>query len=199
MKTEIQTPVINRFSSSLNDENLPEGRNSLALSLRVTNGAGLQTIVNSNLEIPGSDISPPSEPVVSLEHSGFYGPEAPNQLRIITSGSQDLESGITAIEYRILDGKSGSEISGWEDFVFLDPNSPTFVLPANEKVVQLPDFPSSRTIIVETRATNGAGLQSNRGIRFIELDLDDTAPSEPQLTLKYGSRSPWRPFSGVAP
>lgn len=169
---------------NLDDIFLPEDRAVLSLYLRITNGAGLQSVVNQTLEIPGRDQSPPSEPVVALEHSGFYGSGEANQLRIIVSGSQDLESALSAVSYRVIDGKTGIEISGWDDFTFLNPNNPTFILPAIEKTVSLPNFESSRTIIVEVRTTNGAGLQSNNGVRFIEVNLDATPPTAPILSVR---------------
>ena len=58
---------------TLDEAYLLEDRTILSLYLRTTNGAGLQTIVNRTIQIPGQDQSPPTEPVVALEHSGFYG------------------------------------------------------------------------------------------------------------------------------
>lgn len=170
---------------NLQDEQLSEGRNTLALFLRVTNGAGLQTVINRAIELPGVDQTPPTEPVVAIAHSGFYTSAAPNQLSIILSGSQDFESGISRVEYRVIDGQSGTAISDWDDFALLDPNVPTYILPASKKTLSLPAFDSSRPVIVEARATNLAGLTSNKAVRFLQLELDDTPPSQPGLGVTY--------------
>ena len=58
--------------------------------------------------------------------------------------------------------------------------------------MSLPDFESSRTIIVEVRTTNGAGLQSSNGVRFIEVDLDTTAPTTPELSIRSRSSAPYQ-------
>ena len=157
----------------------------LSLFVRITNGAGLQTVANQAIRIPQQDQTPPSEPVVALEHSGFYGSSSPNQLRIVLSGSQDVESGIASVSYRIIDGATGEPIQDWEDFMLIDPNLPTYVLPANERFVTLPDFDDSRSILVEAQAKNRAGLTSNTAVGFVRLDLDSNAPTRPSLEVAY--------------
>lgn len=169
----------------LKGEQLGEGRNTLALFLRVTNGAGLQTVINRPVTLPGVDQTPPTEPAIALAHTGFYNTTVPNRLSIILSGSQDFESGISRVEYRVIDGQTGTAISDWDDFALLNPNVPTYILPASKKTLVLPVFDSSRPVIVEARATNLAGLTSNKAVRFLQLDLDDTAPTEPDLSVTY--------------
>ncbi len=169
----------------LDDMWMPDDRTVISLFMRVTNGAGLQTVVSEAIELPGQDSSPPTEPTLQLEHTGVYDAEAPNHLRIILGGSRDFESSLEAITFRVIDGQTGQAIYPWDDFIFLDPNAPTYILPATERRLPLPAFESGRSIIVEAQARNRAGLSSIRTRRFLPLELDVTPPTAPATTTQF--------------
>ena len=175
----------------LEENLLGNSSNNLSIYLRATNGAGLQTVVQETIQVPGRDASAPTEPSVTLEHTGFYNTPSPNHLRIIAGNSRDFESGIKTVRYRILDGQTGQIISDWDDFLLIDQVYPTFIIPTTEKVVALPDFASSRSIIVEVQSINRAGLESAKAVRFLPIELDLTPPTAPLVSATYfSSKSP---------
>ena len=180
----------------LSDHLITEGLNNLSIFIRATNGAGLQNVTRETIQVPGKDLSVPTEPSVTLEHTGFYNPTSPNRLRIIAGNSSDFESGIGKVLYRVLDGQTGQVIFDWDDFLIINPTYPTFIAPTTEKTIQLPDFDSSRPVIVEVKAVNRSGLESTKAIRFLPLELDFTPPNAPQISAKYYSaKSPLYPNS----
>ena len=158
---------------------------TISLFIRVTNGAGLQTVINQAIPLPGNDLTPPTPPNVSLDHTGFYASNMPNHLRIIVSGSKDFESGIINSTFRVIDGQTGSVINDWDNFIILNPNHPTYILPATELTLPLPEFESSRSVIVEVKTTNRVGLSSATTTRFLPLELDVTPPSVHSLNTTY--------------
>ena len=162
---------------SLEDQLLPDTERTLLVYIRCTNGAGLQTVLNQSVLYQGNDRTPPTPPTVQLEHTGFYDDRTPNQLRIIVSGSEDSESGIDGVSYRIIDGLTGNTIVDWSNFVALNPGKSTHSLNAVERTVPLPAFRSSRSIIVEAISTNKAGLSSSKTVRFLPINLDVTPPT----------------------
>ena len=168
----------------LSDERIPPQTTTLSLFVRITNGAGLQTVTNQVVQIPPQDQTPPTEPVLALEPVVVEG-SAGNRLRIILSGSQDFESGIATVTYRVLDGASGMPIMDWDDFTYIDPDYPTYIFPATEKLISLPAFVESRSILVEAETANRAGLTSRKAVGFVQLDLDDTPPTTPALEIAF--------------
>ena len=180
----------------LSDQFIAEASNNLSVFIRATNGAGLQNVTRSTIQVPGKDLSPPTEPSVTLEHTGFYTLQSPNHLRIIVGNSRDLESGIQQVLYRVLDGQTGKVIYDWDDFVLINPAYPTFIVETTEKLIPLPSFKSSRPVIVEVQSINRAGLLSAKTIRFLPLELDVTPPIAPVINATYFSaRSPIHPNS----
>ena len=168
---------------------VPETKTTLSLFVRTTNGAGLQTVVNETIELPGTDQSPPTDPTVLLDYTGFFTDIDPNHLRIIVGGSRDLESSIERVTYRVIDGQTGDLISDWDDFVLLNTSYPTYILPTTERSIHLPDFENSRSIIVEVLVSNKAGLSSNKIVRFLPIELDGTPPVTPSLRAVYFPKS----------
>ena len=182
----------------LADQFISEASNNLSIFIRATNGAGLQNVTRETIQIPGKDTSSPTEPSVTLEHTGFYSVDNPNQLRIIVENSRDFESGIGRILYRVLDGQNGQVIYDWDDFLIINPGFPTYIVPTTEKYISLPSFDTSRSIIVEVQSYNRAGLASTKAIRFLQTELDLTPPTEPQIAATYFSaKSPFYPNSIV--
>lgn len=175
----------------LDDRFVAESSNDLSIFFRVTNGAGLQNVVQETIQVPGRDSSAPTEPSVSLQHTGFYNSATPNQLHIIAGNSSDFESGIDKVLYRVLDGQTGQVILDWEDFLLFNQTYPTFIIPTAKKSIQLPDFESSRSVIVEVQSINRAGLASTKAIRFLPIELDLTPPTTPDVLATYfSSKSP---------
>ncbi|MEZ4701932.1 MAG: hypothetical protein R2834_16485 [Rhodothermales bacterium] len=160
----------------------PRGYNLNAI-FRVTNGAGLQTIARRTIQIPGRDATAPSEPQLTLAHSGFYTPGQPSQLHILLNDVHDVESGIDRLLFRVLDGATGRPIYDWDDFVLLAPNQLAFYLESLERSLPLPRFDSGRPVIVEARAINRAGVTSRTSVAFLQLDVDDTAPPAPAVEV----------------
>jgi len=180
----------------LADQFITEASNNLSIFIRATNGAGLQNVIRETIQIPGKDTSSPTEPSVTLEHTGFYSVEQPNQLRIIVGNSSDFESGIGRVLYRVLDGQNGQVIYDWDDFLIISPGFPTYIIPTTDKHIALPSFDTSRSIIVEVQSYNRAGLASTKAIRFLQTELDLTPPTEPQVSATYYSaKSPIYPNS----
>nr|MBX2821420.1 hypothetical protein [Rhodothermaceae bacterium] len=180
----------------LADEFITDASNNLSIFIRATNGAGLQNVIRETIQIPGKDTSSPTEPSVTLEHTGFYSVDNPNQLRIIVGNSSDFESGIGRVLYRVLDGQNGQVIYDWDDFLIISPGFPTYIIPTTDKHISLPRFDTSRSIIVEVQSYNRAGLASTKAIRFLQTELDLTPPTEPQVSATYYSaKSPFYPNS----
>lgn len=161
----------------------PDRALNLSAVFRVTNGAGLQSIARQTIQIPGRDATPPTEPQLTLSHTGFYDAERPSQLHILLTDVQDVESGVDRILFRVLDGSTGQPIQDWNDFTLLDPTQFAFYAGSLEHTLDLPRFGSGRPVIVEARAVNHAGVSSRTSVAFLHLDVDDSPPPAPALEV----------------
>ena len=167
----------------LPDRLQPDEPAPITLFIRVTNGAGLQSLDSRMIELPGKDLTPPSEPVIAIRQIPETTPGSVS-IEVLLGESSDLESGVDQVLFRILNGSDGSELIPWQDFVFLEPSQTQLHLPRNRRIFTFTNLVPGATLIAEAQVMNRAGMASTKAIEFLSLFNDNTPPEPAVVFLK---------------
>ena len=151
--TEIPLISTNYFPGSLQYVSLDEvnGSSTLSVEVQVTNRAGLQIASQDQIDIAiETDRSPPVAEI-SLHYFS-------SEMALVFEELLDRESNIQQVEYRFVDNVDQSVLADWQDLFEIA--IPQQVFPRKSFTIPQPPSRTGRTIKVDVRITNGAGLQS---------------------------------------
>ena len=151
--TQLQVASEGYFPGTIVFKELPliQSSTSLLVEVEVVNTAGLINRISQNVRVDvQSDVSPP---VADISLHYFE-----NEMSLVLDELSDYESKIQKVEYRFLDNVDQSELQEWTDLFEIA--IPQDAYPKQSYKVRQPDVQSGRTLKVEVRVTNGAGLQT---------------------------------------
>ena len=124
---------------------------SLVIEVEVINSAGLVNTIREDVRIDIKNDATPPVTDISLHH--FAG-----EMALVLDALSDPESRIQKVEYRFLDNVDQSEIVSWTDLFEI--GIPQDRYPRQSFKINPPTVQADRTLKVEVRVTNGAGLQT---------------------------------------
>jgi hypothetical protein len=153
----------------------------LDIRVRVRNGVGMETVSDWRVD-PERDLSPPLLAMPEVNYRGYYDRQAPNRAILGETTAVDYESGIRAVEYRIVDAsRPGEVVRDWTPIAGVR-SGRNVTIPVTE--IELPPFETDRELFVEIMAVNGANLK--RVVQQpLRVDLDETGPTLTGILARY--------------
>jgi hypothetical protein len=157
------------------------GTRDVAVEIRARNGAGLVGTSEVVVAIPG-DTSPPELPAVQVVHHNAYATLEPNSLEIRIGPTEDPQSGLVALAYRMR--LPGTESSGaWTEVQTI----PGAGFPGGIVLVDLPLLTQDTRAEVDVRVVNGAGLVTTATTVVDVAIVRDETPPVLAIALHYFS------------
>ncbi len=153
------------------------GDQTLEVSLRATNAAGLATTERVRVAI-NVDVTPPQMPP-RIEMTFVDNPQGEGYLLVTPGAFRDAESLIAGLDYRMTDALDDAiAFQDWTPVpvpVVIRATPPDFSVPRGAF-----PFDGAREVLVEFRARNGAGLHGYRQTT-VSIPGDTTPPDAPTL------------------
>jgi hypothetical protein len=157
------------------------GTRDVAVEVRARNGSGLVGTSEVVVAIPG-DTSPPELPAVQVVHHNAYATLEPNSLEIRIGPTEDPQSGLVALAYRMR--LPGTESSGaWTEVQTI----PGAGFPGGIVLVDLPLLTQDTRAEVDVRVVNGAGLVTTATTVVDVAIVRDETPPVLAIALHYFS------------
>lgn len=130
-------------------------RRLLRIEVTLTNGAGLRTTAQRELDLLPR---PPAQPSVSarVETSGWLYP----MLRIQVSNIHDPEYGVRNIEYRVEDNETNAVLKDWTDSGVAFSNKLWTGQPLSTEILDAAEDYKGRRLRVSVRVTNGINISA---------------------------------------
>ncbi len=155
LTTWTQLPITSEgyFPGTIVFKELPliEQSASYKIEVEILNTAGLINTITEDVRVDIQNDATPPASVISLHYFE-------NALALVLDELADPESKIRKVEYRFLDNVDQSELQPWTDLFEIV--TPQGVYPKQSFNINQPAVRSGRTLKIEVRVTNGAGLQT---------------------------------------
>ncbi len=155
------------FPGTVRVEELPfmETGTTLRVDLEIENSARLVTALAETVQVNVENDATPPEASIALHYFS-------DAMALVMERLADPESKVQQVEYRFLDNVDQTELMTWTDLFEIP--IPQNSYPKRSFNVPRPDVRTGRTLKVEIRVTNGAGLQTtvSRTVLFRQEGAD---------------------------